>query len=191
LHDGLGSHLVGTMHMAQRPGVTGSVIAGQLADAVDQLKMTIDAMHETDGDIASLLGAARYRLDARLQSAGIELSWDVGSLPPVANWGPRQSYQLQMIIFEIFSNMIQHSASRKARLTARLSAGSAARRIEIEIMDDGRGFDVARAIAAPGKGLANIRSRAAELQADLAIDSRPGSTRFFISMALESGSGRA
>jgi hypothetical protein len=187
LHDGLGSHLVGTMHMAQRPGVSGSMIAGQLADAVDQLKMTIDAMHETDGDIASLLGAARYRLNARLQSAGIELAWDVGSLPPIAEWGPRQSYQLQMIIFEVFSNMIQHSGSGQASLSARLSQGTGPRRIEIEIVDDGHGFDVARALPAPGKGLSNIRSRASELQAILDIGSRPGATRFFISMALNPG----
>ena len=184
LHDGLGSHLVGAMHMAQRPGVSGHMIAGQLADAVDQLKMTVDAMHETDGDIASLLGAARYRLNHRLQSAGIELTWDVGSLPPVAEWGPRQSYQLQMIIFEIFSNMIQHSGSHQAKLCARLSQDAGARRIDIEIVDDGRGFDVARALQAPGKGLSNIRSRAAELQCILEIDSRPGATRFFISIAV-------
>jgi signal transduction histidine kinase len=175
LHDGLGSHLIGVLRMSQGSASRDDVTR-QLRGAVDQLKLTVDAMQETDGDIATMLGATRYRLAPRLQAAGIDLQWDVGVLPIASGWGVQESYQLQMILFEAFTNMIVHSHARTARLSARQLRGADVNWIEIEIFDDGDGFDVATAGAHAGKGLASMRQRAVKLGATLNISSRRGET---------------
>jgi signal transduction histidine kinase len=184
LHDGLGSQLVGALRVAQQASSSREDITLQLREAVDQLKITVDAMQETDGDIPSVLGAVRYRLTPRLQAAGIDLHWDVGRLPPVPGWGVREAYQLQMLLFEAFTNMVVHSGARNASLSARVmpDAAGGPDAIEIGISDDGRGFDVQAASAGNGKGLANMRMRAQALRAGLEIRSAPGQTRIVITL---------
>ena len=43
-----------------------------LRDALDQLKLSIDAINLPAGDVAALLANLRYRLEPRLKAAGIE-----------------------------------------------------------------------------------------------------------------------
>lgn len=177
LHDGLGGQLVGALRVAQREGSTKEEVTEQLREAIDQLKVTVDAMQETDGDIATALGTVRYRLAPRLQAAGIQLHWAVPRrLPLRPGWGPRQSYQLQMILVEAFTNMMAHAGATAASLKAFDVAAGAGRRVDIEVRDNGRGYDVASALANPGKGLGNMHVRAQAIGAQLHIESRAGET---------------
>ncbi|MDP9605102.1 UNVERIFIED_ORG: signal transduction histidine kinase [Variovorax paradoxus] len=178
LHDGLGGQLVGLLQMAQQPGAAMGDVALHLRDAVDQLKLTVDAMHGCEGDVASALGSVRYRLGPRLQAAGIDLRWDVGSLPTMTGWSARESHQLQMLLFEAFGNLMAHAQATQAGLGARLVEGSGERAIEIELHDNGRGFDTQAAFA--GKGLANMRTRAAALGGTLTVRSQPGETSLLL-----------
>ncbi len=177
LHDGLGGQLVGLLRMAQQPGAAREDVTLHLREAVDQLKLTVDAMHDGEADVASALGSVRYRLGPRLASAGIDLQWDVSPLPAMPGWSARESHQVQMLLYEAFSNMVAHSAATQAVLNARLLPAEAAEGdlIEIELRDNGRGFDTQAARA--GRGLANMRARAAALRGRLAVRSRPGETR--------------
>ncbi|WP_088953903.1 sensor histidine kinase [Variovorax sp. HW608] len=180
LHDGLGAQLVGLLRMAQQPGTAREDVTLHLRDAVDQLKLTVDAMHDGEGDVASALGTVRYRLAPRLQAAGIDLHWDVSALPPMTGWSVAESHQMQMLLFEAFSNMMTHSAATRATLNARqVPAGGAdgaqVEVVEVELCDNGRGFDM-NAVSA-GRGLANMRTRAAALGGSLTLHSRPGETR--------------
>lgn len=177
LHDGLGGHLVGLLRMAHLPSVSKEDVATQLRLAVDQLKITVDAMQETDGDIPSLLGSVRYRLTRRLNAAGIDLQWDVEQLPAIAHWGVRQSYELQMILLETFTNMMVHSHASQAKLSARQKHIAGRECIEIAITDNGTGFDPTPSPVRNGRGVANMNMRAATLGAELSIQSRPGETR--------------
>ena len=194
LHDGLGGQLVGLLRMAQQPGAAREDVTLHLRDAVDQLKLTVDAMHGDEGDVASTLGSVRYRLGPRLQAAGIDLHWDVSRLPAMTGWSTRHSHQLQMLLFEAFANMMAHSAATQASLSARrvpLEAvnganeangangandvnGAPVDAIEVELRDNGRGFDASA--RADGRGLANMRARATALGAALTLRSRPGET---------------
>ncbi len=139
LHDGLGSHLIGALRIAQQQTMSREDVASQLRSAIDQLKITVDAMQETDGDIAAVLGAVRYRLTPRIQAAGITLNWKVGHLPALPYWGVRQSYQLQMILFEAFTNMVVHSGAKSAWMTAQKLDCEGKECIEIEVLDNGQG----------------------------------------------------
>jgi len=186
LHDGLGGQLVGLLQMAQQPGAAMNDVALHLRDAVDQLKLTVDAMHGCEGDVASALGSVRYRLGPRLQAAGIELRWDVGSLPTMTGWTARESHQLQMLLFEAFGNLMAHAQATQAGLGARLLEGSGERAIEIELQDNGRGFDTQAAFA--GKGLANMRTRAAALGGTLTVRSQPGETSLLLHLPVPAAS---
>ncbi|MBB4220719.1 sensor histidine kinase [Variovorax guangxiensis] len=186
LHDGLGGQLVGLLQMAQQPGAAMNDVALHLRDAVDQLKLTVDAMHGCEGDVASALGSVRYRLGPRLQAAGIELRWDVGSLPTMTGWTARESHQLQMLLFEAFGNLMAHAQATQAGLGARLLEGSGERAIEIELQDNGRGFDTQAAFA--GRGLANMRTRAAALGGTLTVRSQPGETSLLLRLPVPAAS---
>lgn len=179
LHDGLGGQLVGLLRMAQQPGAAREDVTLHLRDAVDQLKLTVDAMHADEGDVASTLGSVRYRLGPRLQAAGIDLHWNVSRLPMMTGWSSRESHQLQMLLFEAFANMMAHSAATRASLTARLvpvggADGATGEAIEVRLCDNGCGFDANARFA--GKGLTNMRARAAALGCTLTLCSQPGET---------------
>ncbi|MGJ7524574.1 hypothetical protein [Variovorax sp. GB1P17] len=190
LHDGLGGQLVGLLRMAQQPGAAREDVTLHLRDAVDQLKLTVDAMHADEGDVASTLGSVRYRLGPRLQAAGIDLHWNVSRLPMMTGWSSRESHQLQMLLFEAFANMMAHAAATRASLTAHLvpldgadsADGVTGEAIEIRLSDNGRGFDADARFA--GKGLTNMRARAAALGCTLTLSSQPGETSLCLHLAV-------
>ncbi|MGZ3184120.1 MAG: sensor histidine kinase [Telluria sp.] len=172
MHDGIGSQLVGALQLALHPDVSREAVAGQLRDTLDHLRMTVDAMQDTEGDIATLLGALRYRLNPRLAAAGIELEWTVEPLPELPGWTLQHARDLQMILFEAFANLISHAGASRAAVHARWDAH--AREVRIALRDNGCGFDATA--RAGGKGLANMRLRAERLGARLGFDSAAGGT---------------
>ena len=161
MHDGLGSQLLGALHLAQNPEVPKEALAAQLRDALDQLKLTVDAMQDPEGDVTTLLGSLRYRLAPRLKAAGVELAWEVNPLPAIAGWTLQHSRDLQMLLFEAFSNIIVHAGASHACLRAVADGGS----IRITLGDNGCGFDPK--LASIGHGMRNMRARAARLGAEL------------------------
>lgn len=182
LHDGFGGQLVGLLRMAQHPGAAREDVALHLRDAVDQLKLTVDAMH-AEGDVASSLGSVRYRLGPRLQAVGIDLHWDVSCMPTMAGWSARESHQMQMLLFEAFANMMTHSAATRASLNARLvpiggADGATGEAIEVKLCDNGCGFDANAKFA--GRGLTNMHARAAALGGTLTLRSQPGETSLYL-----------
>jgi signal transduction histidine kinase len=178
MHDGLGSQLLGALHLAQNPEVPKEALALQLRDALDQLKLTVDAMQDTEGDITTLLGSLRYRLGPRLKAAGVELAWDVNPLPAIPGWTLQHSRDLQMLLFEAFSNIIVHAGASRACLRAVADSD----RIRITLGDNGRGFDAGGESA--GHGLRNMRARAARLGAELDIQATAGGTQVGLSLPI-------
>jgi len=166
LHDGLGSHLVGALRIAQSEDSSKEDLVVQLREAIYQMKLTVDAIHEDDGDVASVLGAMRYRLGPRLEAAGIRLNWNVAVLPTVPHWGVSEAYQLQMILLEVFTNMLVHSRAKEAWLTARHDATTQPESLVVTIEDNGIGFDMS-SVPVVGKGLNHMRMRATRLEARL------------------------
>lgn len=69
---------------------------------------------------------------------------------------------------EAVSNALRHGAATWITVSLRRQDGVT----ELEVTDDGRGFD--SSAASPGKGLGNFVERARELGARLTVDSQPG-----------------
>lgn len=173
MHDGLGSQLLGALHLAQNPDVPRNVLTEQLRDTLDHLKLTVDAMQDTEGDIPALLGALRYRLGPRLDAAGVQLSWSVEELPSIPGWTLQDSRNIQMILFEAFSNIIAHARATRAHLHAALDEQGG--QVCITLSDNGVGCRAGDSRPG-GKGLANMQARAARLGASLQVDSTPNGT---------------
>lgn len=85
------------------------------------------------------------------------------------------------IVKEALNNGAKHS--RASEIVVRLS--TIADEIELEVSDDGRGFDVSR-VRDGGHGLANMRERARRAGATMSIESAPGTgTRILVRLPPE------
>ncbi|SIQ36082.1 hypothetical protein SAMN05880557_103220 [Pseudacidovorax sp. RU35E] len=172
IHDGVGSQLVGLLNLVGRPGADPAVMEAQVKLALDELRVAVDSLQPLEGDLTVVLATLRYRLQPRLEAAGLTLEWEVDSLPPRADVTPQTAMQIQRILLEGFTNVLRHAQARRIRLEAHWHAGPP-ERMEIVLADDGRGF-AADGQPAGGQGLPSMRSRAAAIGATLTVASAPG-----------------
>lgn len=92
-----------------------------------------------------------------------------GTLPPALN-AQEEVHALQ-IVREAISNALRHGGAREIKV----AFGAVDGRRELVVADDGAGFEVGTAATrGGGSGLANLAARAAEMQADLKVESAPG-----------------
>ena len=174
MHDGVGSHISSAIRQLQSDRevsrrVGGVEVLRTLRDALDQLKLSIDAINLPPGDITSLLANLRYRLEPRLAASGIELQWDVDLLPVLAHLDANAMRQLQFMLFEALSNVLQHAHASVLRIEAVMTNQGT----QLRMVDNGRGFD---ATAPLRKGLQSMRERAHAIDATLSLHSAPGRT---------------
>lgn len=171
MHDGLGSTLVGALSLLRSGKGSPLALQQHLQQALDTLKLSVDALQDTGGDLAAVLGNLRYRLRDRLLAAGLTVDWQVERLPPVAGLTPQIVRELQYLLLEAFSNAMQHAGGGALRVVARSlgEQNTEAGTVLIEVWDSGPGFDVATVIH--GHGLTNMRARAAAIGAELSIES--------------------
>ncbi|MBX3656648.1 MAG: histidine kinase [Ramlibacter sp.] len=169
MHDGVGSHISSAIRQLQSGKASPQEVLQTLRDSLDQLKLTIDAMNLPPGDITALLANLRYRLAPRFAASDIELQWDVDLLDPVPRLDAHAMRQLQFMVFEALSNVLQHAQARVLRIEATALDGG----VELRIIDDGCGFDVGLPWR---KGLLSLRERAAAVDAQLSLASQPGRT---------------
>ena len=144
-----------------------------LRDSLDQLKLSIDALHLPSGDVAGLLATMRYRLEPRFRAMGLTLEWAVVALPVLPRLDASAMRQLQYIFFEAFSNVMQHANASVLRIEAEPCQDSAGHSVRIRIHDNGRGFDTTQVRR---KGLTSMEERATAIGAQIGICSQPGET---------------
>lgn len=170
MHDGVGAHLSMALRQIESGHAAREELLPPLRDALDQLKLTIDNVNLPAGDVASLMGNLRYRLGPRIEASGIRLEWKVDWLERVDRLDGQAMRQLMFILFEAISNALQHSGASVLRIEAGEGEGG----VEIRIVDNGAGFDVASSWE---RGLLTMKDRAQRIGARLEIASEPGETR--------------
>ena len=132
------------------------------------------------GDIVWLVNPRRdslYELFLRLKDAYAELfahtgaHLDVGDLSPFEKARLPMTYRqdLHLLFQEALRNALRHSGCRRAKLFVTLHG----RHLEVELRDDGRGFDPE---CRSGEGLETMRRRAEHLGGRLGIESSPQGT---------------
>jgi len=166
MHDGVGAHLTSALRQLQTPRlipVDVPLVTQTLRDSLDQLKLSIDALSLQAGDVEGLLASWRFRLAPRLKAAGIELVWDVERLPTWSQGHSPELRQLQYILFEGLSNVLQHSGATRLVLSAR----DLGHHIRVSLIDNGQGWQGTGQYE--GQGLQTMRSRAQTIGATMAF----------------------
>jgi len=151
------------------------------AELVPRIEQSVHDLDETIRHIRTVIfGLERTRLpsaglrDAVLQVT-LEASGPLGFEPRVTFEGPIDSSvppavadELLSTLREALSNVARHAHAKLARVTITAAEGF----VELSVVDDGQGFDVAGRGA--GRGLGNMRSRAAMVGGSLEIESTGG-----------------
>jgi signal transduction histidine kinase len=160
MHDGLGSRLVAAKITAQRSTLAPQAVVRMFDELLQEMRLTVDALSVEDGDLAVLLANLRHRLGPRLRDAGLELDWRVGDTPPVPALQGVAGRDLVRIVEEALSNVMHHAGATRVRIATGVDASG----IVVTIADDGRGLPPS---PTPGRGMSNVRSRAARLGASV------------------------
>jgi signal transduction histidine kinase len=171
MHDGTGGHLVSALAMARNLGPEGESVAGILQAALDELRLTIESLDPDARDVPSVLGMMRANLERRLAPAGTRLVWQVGDAGSGSVLASEDVLHLVRIVQEAVTNVIKHArASALTIRTATVADGS----IVVGIHDDGS--SVVNTSNHTGRGLGNMRSRAASMGGRLDVASGPDGT---------------
>ncbi len=170
MHDGVGSHLSTAIRQLESGRASPGEVLHTLRESLDQLKLSIDALNLPPGDITALLANLRYRLEPRFKASDIELRWDVDLIAPLMRLDDKAMRQLQFMVFEALSNVLQHAHASVLRIELRTTARGGA---QLLVIDNGCGFEPERV---KRRGLSSLRERAAVIDAGLVITSVPGHT---------------
>lgn len=164
MHDGIGSHLMSTLALARMGTLTQHNMQEILADCIDELKITIDSLEPVESDLLVVLGNLRYRLEPRLNAAGISLEWAVNDLPPLAYLDPDNTRSILRIVQEAFTNTLKHAGAKRITLSTGVDYANA--RVIVRVTDDGVGFKPGQPA---GRGVENMKNRAAKLNGDVEV----------------------
>ncbi len=181
MHDGLGSSLTGALRMVASGGSTPADMERALLDCIDELKLTIDSLEPLDADLVLLLATLRSRLQPRLEAAGVHLRWAMCDLPELPWLTPGNALHVLRILQEVIGNILKHACVAEISLSSALVEGG----VLVTVADDGGGFSPDKLPPQrSGRGLGNIRQRAAALRARVhwAVDAE--GTRFTLWLPL-------
>lgn len=181
MHDGLGSQLVQTLNMVRSSGqrIESAAVASMLHHALEELRLTLDSLEPMDGDLPTILGTLRQRVGPALQAAGIELAWQVEEVPAVPGLEARGVMHLFRCLQEVFANVVKHAQATRVTVRTWEEGG----RIGLSVADNGVGLGTVPddLVQDRGRGIGNIRLRAAEIGATVRFSSaHPGTCVSFV-----------
>ena len=151
-------------------------------DAFRSLDEMIWAVNPKQDTVAGLANYLCQFTAGYLRSAGIRCRFDVPAGLPSRPLRASVRHELFLVIKEGLHNTVKHAGACEVHLRVRATED----RMEIQLSDDGRGFDGATAdtaLPAPASaaplhrtrnGLANMRERVAVFGGRLEISSAPG-----------------
>jgi signal transduction histidine kinase/streptogramin lyase len=143
-----------------------SRISDIVQQALKDMRLLVFQLRPPVLEQEGLVMALQQRLDAVEKRAGMEARLISDHLP---NLSDTVSEELYSITVEALNNVLKHAQADKVMITMRCDDGG----LDLEVHDDGQGFDPETAYNSGGMGLANMAERAAILDADLIIDSSP------------------
>ncbi len=172
LHDGLGSSLSAARIRLEDDTLGPQQVSQLLDECIDDMRLLI-ATSAPDAQLADSLGDLRYRMDRRMQNAGVKLQWQMalGEMPDIP---AAARLQLMRIVQEALTNALRHAQATRIVVGAQYDAASC--RLKLWVEDNGHGFDTLMPRAG-GRGLRNQQYRAAQLGATLQTDSDAQGTR--------------
>ena len=140
-------------------------VAALAGDAQAELRAVIDGLAPPEITEDGLAGSLRRYALLAGKAHGVRVKFAAGDLPAL---GADREAALYRIAQEALHNALRHSGAAEVSV----SVCAAARRVTLEVSDQGKGF--VPELAAGGRGLPSLRERAAGAGASLVIRSAPG-----------------
>jgi signal transduction histidine kinase len=141
----------------------------QIDEEIVRLRRLIIELRPASLDTIGLEAALQALGEQHRQASGIEVDYDL-ELPREEEARPTVVLETAVyrLVQEALNNVSEHSMARRAELAVRARRGA----LEIEVRDDGVGFEPS--LVRKGFGLARMRERTALLGGTLRVDSSEG-----------------
>lgn len=169
MHDGMGGRLmsIAAQLKAQGPAIRPDQLADELMEALDELRLIVDSLDTAGDDLGMALGAFRARMEGKLALAGIASEWTIDEDAAETTLSATAILDIYRIMQEACANMLRYSGADQFEVALRAREDGA---VVLEMADNGKGLAGDEAGGgASGKGLANMRSRAARLGGQIAF----------------------
>jgi len=174
MHDGVGSELVSTLSMVEEGDAQPGEVADALRDSLDEMRLVIHSIDPVVGDLQTLLGSMRSRIERRLRRHALRFRWQVTDLPDTPDLRPEHYLHILRILQEAITNALRHAAAHVITLTTDARADQAGRPgILIRVADDGH---AAPGTVEPGYGTRNMHDRAARLDGQVTVSAGDAGT---------------
>jgi signal transduction histidine kinase len=134
--------------------------------ALKEMRLLVYELRPLALEQAGLAAALQNRLDAVEKRAGVEAQLRVSleaDLPPHIENG------LYRIAQEALNNSLKHAEATKVFVSLKMQEGN----VELEIADNGKGFDMEAIQDQGGMGMVSIRERVQALHGEYSITSKP------------------
>lgn len=153
MHDGLGAQLTLAAIRLRQGRISSGEAYQILRDCLADLRILMDSLDGIEQSLLYCLSGLKQRVEMSLAGGTISCTWDL-DLNIKSELPPRVVLDILRIVNEAITNAIRHSGCQIINISAR-EAGD---HIQIEISDDGKGFDPSSSFS--GRGLANMKRRA-------------------------------
>ncbi len=174
LHDGLGSQLFLTLARVEASDIGQEGIAQALRDCIADMRLALEALNPNGNDFLQAWSNFRFRWEQQLGSIGIRSSWPTEIEGEVLELPPHAGLQLLRIAQEALTNVLKHAQASQVEVSLRQAQGQ----VHLHVSDDGVGMAPA---GRPGRGLANMRTRAAHLGGNFDLAATGQGTRLQLS----------
>lgn len=178
LHDSLGSSLMRSIILAEHSQSLGQPqFLSMLRSLRDDLRHIIDGTSSTgmlsEGSPTEWIAPLRRRYVVLFDGLELESRWTMpGQWPIPLSCGQRLA--LIRFVEEALSNAIKHSGANQLSIEMQANVAGG---LNLCIADNGRGFDVAAAMAdGSGIGMRSMHARISRIGGHLEIESCPGAT---------------
>jgi signal transduction histidine kinase len=173
LHDGVAGNLFGLKQMLGRANVSRPQILQEMESVMDEMRMTIDSLQPSNNDLGTILATLRYRLQPRLEAAGIRIIWRLPELHSEIIIAPEKIFHVQKILMEALTNVQKHSGASNVWVQMEVpSSAVQTGQAVISIEDDGGGMAPA-VDTSHGVGLESMKARADAVGAELSVGHGP------------------
>lgn len=161
MHDGVGNRLVSALALVEGGRSAREELAEALRASLDEMRLVIDSLDPDVSGLEELLGQLRGRLEAFARRHGLGFTWRAGALPAMPHLGPEEHLHVLRIVQEALTNVVKHAQATRVAIRTAVEDDA----VVVEVRDDGVGLppDPGSEGATAGRGLANLRHRAAAL----------------------------
>lgn len=190
LHDDLGSSLTEISLLANIANHTDKdrsaaaekfgVIATKARAMVSALDVIVWAVDPQANNLQSMVDYVAGYVTEFLDASGIECRYRIPAELPEVMLDGRTRHELFLAVKEALNNVVRHAQATAMEFVVSAEAGA----LKIEIVDDGRGFDIS-GVSSEGHGVVNMQKRLVALGGRCHIQTKPGAgTRIEISLPI-------